>query len=87
MTELGHHVDIADPYIGEAEAHATYGRGLSKPGAAQYDLVIGAVRHDQYAGFDSAALGEMLTPRGTLADIKGMWRRNALATSVDYWTL
>ncbi|WP_309602332.1 nucleotide sugar dehydrogenase [Sphingomonas sp.] len=87
LTELGHQVDIADPHVGKAEAQATYGRGLSAPGEARYDLVVGAVRHEDYRAMDGAALGEMLTPGGTLADIKGMWRSNALATSLDYWTL
>ena len=87
LTELGHAVDIADPHVGEAEVKAIYGRGLTEPGAARYDLVVGAVRHQDYSALDGAALGDMLKPRGTLADIKGMWRRNALATSLDYWTL
>ena len=87
LTEHGHEVAIADPYIGEAEARATYGCGLSEPNGARYDLVVGAVRHADYAALAGEALGELLTPGGTLADIKGMWRSNALATSVDYWTL
>ncbi len=87
LTELGHVVEIADSNVGEAEAKAHYGRGLSIPGAARHDLVIGAVRHEEYLMLDRDALGDMLEPGGTLADIKGMWRSNALATSLDYWTL
>ena len=66
---------------------AQYGRGLSKPGGERYDLIIGAVRHDAYRDMPGHALEAMLTPGGTLADIKGMWRGNGLATSLDYWTL
>ena len=87
LTELGHEVAIADPQVGEAEAQATYGRGLSQPGAGQYDLVIGAVRHADYGALGRDVLTAMLEPGGTLADIKGMWRGNKLATLVDYWTL
>ena len=87
LSEHGHDVAIADPHVGEAEARAMYGRGLSEPGAARYDLVVGAVRHEEYCAMDGGVIAAMLEPGGTLGDIKGMWRRNALATSVDYWTL
>ena len=87
LSELGHDVAIADSHVADVEAEAHYGRPLSVPGRARYDLVIGAVRHEEYRSLDRDALGEMLAPGGTLADIKGMWRSNALATSLDYWTL
>ena len=87
LTALGHEVAIADPEVGEDEVRATYGIGPSDPQAAQYDLVVGAVRHDSYRALSGEALAAMLAPGGTLADIKGMWRDNALATSLDYWTL
>ena len=32
-------------------------------------------------------LAAMLMPGGTLADIKAMWRGQALPLSLDYWTL
>ena len=87
LTELGHEVDIADPQVSDEDVVRQFGRALSEPGDGCYDLVIAAVRHDAYAAMDRAALEAMLKPGGTLADIKGMWRGNALATSVDYWTL
>ena len=87
LTELGHDVAIADPQAEGSEAKAQYGRALSEPGDQRYDLVIGAVRHADYCSMDGDALGALLEPGGTLADVKGMWRRNALATSLDYWTL
>ena len=87
LTELGHDVAIADPQVSGDEVKADYGRGLSEPGAATYDLVIGAVRHDAYRAMPGEALGAMLAPGGTLADIKVMWRGHKLATSLDYWTL
>ena len=87
FTALGHDVAIADPEVDGAEAEAHYGRGLSGPGEGQYDLVIGAVRHDAYRDLSPTALGAMLAEGGTLADIKGMWRGHKLAQSLDYWTL
>jgi UDP-N-acetyl-D-galactosamine dehydrogenase len=49
--------------------------------------VIGAVHHDSYRDLSPDALGAMLNEGGTLADIKGMWRRHQLAPQLDYWTL
>ncbi len=87
LTELGHDVAIADPQVESEIVEADYGRGLSDPGEGQYDLVIGAVRHDAYRAMPSPALMAMLAPGGTLADIKGMWRGHQHAISTDYWTL
>ena len=87
LTELGHDVAIADPQIDSDDAQASYGRRLSELGEDAFDLVIGAVRHDAYRDLEPAALKAMLTPGGTLADIKGMWRGHGLATTLDYWTL
>ena len=87
LTELGHDVAIADPEVGGDEVAADYGRGLVEPGEGTYDLVIGAVRHAAYHAMASSALGALLAPGGTLADIKGMWRGHKLAPALDYWTL
>ena len=87
LTELGHDVAIADPEVDGAEAETQYGRAMSDPATGPFDLVIGAVRHDSYRDLGPEALGTMLEPGGTLADIKGMWRGHKLATALDYWTL
>ena len=87
LTELGHDVAIADPQVESDLVEADYGRGLTAPADGTYDLVIGAVRHEAYRDLPAAALGALLAPGGTLADIKGMWRGHKLATSTDYWTL
>jgi len=87
LTELGHDVAIADPEVGGDEVAADYGRGLVEPEEGKYDLVIGAVRHEAYHAMPGSALGALLAPGGTLADIKGMWRGHKLAPALDYWTL
>jgi UDP-N-acetyl-D-galactosamine dehydrogenase len=87
LTELGHDVAVADPQASGDEVAADYDRGLSEISEGQYDLVIGAVRHDGYRDLDGPKLKAMLAPGGTLADIKGMWRGHGLAASADYWTL
>ncbi len=87
LTELGHQVAIADPEVDGDEVERHYGLGLADPREGQYDLVIGAVRHESYRAMRPEALEAMVAPGGTLADIKGMWRGHGLATSLDYWTL
>ena len=56
-------------------------------GSATFDLVVGAVKHDDYRGMDAKDLTDLLAPGGTLADIKAMWRGLPLPPHVDYWTL
>ncbi len=87
LTALGHDVAIADPEVGGADVAGQYGRGLTEPGGRRFDLIIGAVRHEQYRDMAGQSLEALLAPGGTLADIKGMWRGRGLATSLDYWTL
>lgn len=87
LEALGHQVALADPAADADEVARLYGRSPVEPGAATYDLVIGAVRHEDYAGMTADALQAMLAPGGTIADIKGMWRRHGLEKTLDYWTL
>ncbi len=39
-----------------------------------YDCVIGAVPHDEYAAFDGDALGALVKSGGFVVDLKGIWR-------------
>jgi UDP-N-acetyl-D-galactosamine dehydrogenase len=87
LTELGHDVALADPHVAGDEVEAQYGRGLAEPGEGPFDLVIGAVRHRDYASMDAAAIAALVSDGGTVADIKGMWRGLGLAPALDYWTL
>jgi UDP-N-acetyl-D-glucosamine/UDP-N-acetyl-D-galactosamine dehydrogenase len=87
LEALGHDVALADPAADPAEVERLYGRSPVDQGNARYDLVIGAVRHDVYAAMAQDRLAALLAPGGTLADVKGMWRRHGLEKSLDYWTL
>jgi UDP-N-acetyl-D-galactosamine dehydrogenase len=84
---LGHSVEVADPLADEVEVRKEYGLGLTKLDGRRYDLVIGAVQHDDYRGLDADKLQAVVAPGGTLADLKGMWRSADVDPSVDRWTL
>jgi UDP-N-acetyl-D-galactosamine dehydrogenase len=87
LTELGHSVALADPHVADDELEAHYGRRQTAEGDGPFDLVIGAVRHEAYATMSKAEIAVLVSPGGTVADIKGMWRFLGLAPSIDYWTL
>ena len=86
LKELGHEVEVADPFADPDEVAREHRLTLSRPNGASYDLVIGAVAHDQYRGLDNQELAALVAPGGTLADLKGMWREREL-DGIDRWSL
>ena len=86
LTELGHKVDVADPLVQPAELERDHGLALTDPEGRRYDIVIGAVSHDQYRAMTGAELNALLAPGGTIADLKGIWRELALDPD-SVWTL
>jgi UDP-N-acetyl-D-galactosamine dehydrogenase len=87
LTWLGHEVDVADPIAAADEVEREHGVKVTTPDGKSYDLVIGAVAHRHYRDLDDEALARLVTPGGTLADLKGMWRDRTLDPSLDRWTL
>jgi UDP-N-acetyl-D-galactosamine dehydrogenase len=70
-----------------SELRNDFGLELSTPDREKYDLVVGAVAHADYRNLSDGDLAGMLSPGGTLADIRGMWRDRALDPSIDRWSL
>lgn len=87
LKELGYDVAIADAVADADEAERMYGQRPIAPDGDAYDLVHVAVRHAEYAALDADGLAALVAPGGTLADIKGIWRGQGLASRLDYWTL
>lgn len=87
LEELGHHVSVADPQADPEEIRVEFGREAEAVDGRAFDLVVGAVKHDEYRDLGPDRLASLLTPGGTLADIKAMWRGQALPAGMDYWTL
>jgi UDP-N-acetyl-D-glucosamine/UDP-N-acetyl-D-galactosamine dehydrogenase len=87
LAELGYAVDVADPFADAAELRHEAGLDLIEPDGRSYDLVIGAVAHRAYRELADDRLEALLSPGGTLADIKGMWRDRKLDNCIDRWSL
>ena len=87
LEELGHRISVADPYADADEVRAEFGREPEAIDGRAFDLVVGAVKHDQYRQLGPDRLAALVAPGGTLADIKAMWQRAAMPAGLDYWTL
>ena len=87
---LGHVVTVHDPLASAEEAHHEYGIDLDPDalhGDRRYDLVIAAVAHDLYCGLTAEAVAGLVSPGGTVADLKGIWRAVDLPDAIERWTL
>lgn len=89
LTEWGHQVDVHDPHADPAEAKHEYGVTLvdSIEDRSGYDCLVGAVPHREYASLVGEKLRGLLTPKGLVADIKGMWRKAPMPKGIDRWQL
>jgi UDP-N-acetyl-D-galactosamine dehydrogenase len=87
LEELGHRVSVADPHADPDDVRSEFGREPEEVDGRRFDLVIGAVKHDQYRQLQPERLAALVAPGGTLADIKAMWREQPLPASIDYWSL
>jgi len=84
---LGHDVEVADPVASAEEIEREHGLKVTEPDGRRYDLVVGAVPHREYRELADDRLAAMVSPGGTLADLKGMWRERNLDPALDRWTL
>ncbi len=87
LGELGYDVAVADPMASPQEVESEYDLKLVSPGSRAFDLVIGAVAHQDYRAMSDRALGDLVAEGGTLADLKGMWRDRALGPAIERWQL
>ncbi len=64
-------VDVHDPWIDASEAEREYGIQMTaEPGAGEYDAVIIAVAHHDFADLGSEGLRSFCKPDGVLYDVK-----------------
>ena len=87
LTELGHDVSVSDSVADPEQARRDYGLPLVALGGGCFDLVVAAVAHDEYRSLTDEKLEQMVSPGGTLADLKGIWRDRVLVGEIDRWAL
>ena len=78
-------VDVADPHADSDEVKHEYGYELVKEMKDPYDAIIVAVNHSEYANKDEAWFKSMLTDKGILVDLKGIYRKKV--KGLNYWSL
>ena len=78
-------VDVVDPQANSSELNEEYGFELVEKIEDQYNAVIVAVNHHEYSIMSENDFKNILTEKGILVDIKGVFRNKIKET--DYWTL
>lgn len=84
LKSFGVKVEIVDPHADSEELKHEYGFGLSKLGKG-YDGVIVAVNHKEYKTLDEKFYKSILSSKGVLVDIKGMYKSQF--KGLTYWSL
>ncbi|MEK6615725.1 MAG: nucleotide sugar dehydrogenase [Bacteroidota bacterium] len=84
LKSFGVKVDIVDPHADSEELNHEYGFRLSKLGK-NYDGVIIAVNHKEYKQFDEKYFKSILSAKGVLVDVKGIFRGKV--KNINYWSL
>ena len=85
----GHTVEVHDPIADAAAAEAAYGVRLlpNLRGRRRYGCVVGAVAHKRYRELAGGEIGALVTKRGLVADVVGMWRHTVLGQGLRRWQL
>ncbi|NQY68672.1 MAG: nucleotide sugar dehydrogenase [Flavobacteriales bacterium] len=78
-------VEVHDPYASSDDLNKEYGFHLVDKLGVDYDAVIVAVNHKDYLGFDAKYFKSILTPKGVLADLKGIY--SGRTEDIEYWSL
>jgi len=84
LKSFGVKVEIVDPHAKNEELKHEYGFGLSKLGKG-YDGVIVAVNHQEYKKLDEKYFKSILSNKGVLVDVKGIYRNHI--KGITYWSL
>lgn len=78
-------VEIVDPHADKEEYAHEYGHELVDAPTGKYDAIIVAVNHAEYVAMNEADFKNLMTDKGILVDLKGIYR-DAIK-DLDYWSL
>lgn len=80
------HVDVIDPHASSEELNHEYGITLTEEPASDYDGVIVAVNHDEYANKSEDEFKEFFKDgHGVFVDVKGIYKDKI--HDLEYWSL
>lgn len=85
LTEFKVTVDVVDPHAVNEEVQHEYNYSLVPQPQGPYDAIIVAVAHKEYRDLPEAWFTNLLTPKGVVVDIKGLYRGKLNGTT--YWSL
>lgn len=85
LLDFGLVVDVVDPSADAGEVKNEYGLELKEKPSGSYDAVIVAVNHSSYLELTEDYFAGMLTDKGILVDIKGIYRDKI--KKLSYWSL
>jgi UDP-N-acetyl-D-galactosamine dehydrogenase len=78
-------VEVFDPYADNEEFEHEYGVSLINHPSNDYDAVVVAVNHDQFASYDEPFFKSILKADGIVVDVKGDLRKKL--KNLSYWSL
>jgi UDP-N-acetyl-D-glucosamine/UDP-N-acetyl-D-galactosamine dehydrogenase len=85
LKSYGVHIDVTDPHASSDEVRKEYGYSLVNASFGKYDAVIVAVGHKEYLSLNETDFAALLTDKGILVDIKGLYRKRV--KYLTYWSL
>lgn len=79
-------VDLVDPHASSEEMEEEYGVALTPKATNDYDAIIVAVNHKEYAALkESDFKGMLKDQQGVLVDVKGIFK--GTINDLEYWSL
>jgi len=78
-------VDVVDPFANSEEVKHEYGFDMAEKASGNYDAIIVAVSHLEYAMLTEKDFTPMAADKCILVDVKGMYRGKI--KQMSYWSL
>jgi UDP-N-acetyl-D-glucosamine/UDP-N-acetyl-D-galactosamine dehydrogenase len=79
-------VDVMDPHADAAEMQHEYGVQLTTHARSDYDAIVVAVNHEEFAAYNESYFKTLLKDgKGILVDVKGTYRNQI--NDLTYWSL
>lgn len=80
------HVDVIDPHASSKELNHEYGISLAEEVGSDYDAIIVAVNHEEYAKMTEEQFKDYLkNGSGVFVDVKGIYKGQI--NDLEYWSL